>query len=184
MAFQYPLDGAPTSCWGTERPHHAGNLRIAPARVPSPDLCDESLCFRIGRRSAELAPAAEGPVTAHDLPAPADQGRGLHDQQATEELLLPHAQARQQQKQAFSSYQPRPLSELTLEDHHLLSESEDLTVSVIACQAANESSDRSEKQEHHVADHDPRMVLTRSEVKAKKALRCGTDSVQRLAAGP
>lgn len=74
---------------------------------------------------------------------------------------------------------PRP----ALEDEDLLSESEDLTVSMVRHQASREGGDGREKQEDDVPDHDPRIILQSKRVKAKKALSSGTHSLRRLVLG-
>ena len=103
----------------------------------SPSEVDNILDFAVDTRPSGLALLLEGPVPTHDLPMPADQRGGLHDQDGIEELLLLHAQASEQQREAFSPHEPWTLAQLALEDEHLLSESEDLAVSIIKCKTAH-----------------------------------------------
>ena len=81
----------------------------------------------------------------------------------------------------LTSHQPRPLSELTLEDEHLLSESQDLAVSVIHCQTTNQGGEGRQQQEDDVPDHDLGIVPQLNDVKGQKALSSEAHKVARLA---
>jgi hypothetical protein len=63
---------------------------------------------------------------------------------------------------------------LALENEHLLSEGEDLTISIIGYQTTNQGGDGRENQQDDVPEHDPRTVVQLTGVKGKKALElCG-----------
>jgi hypothetical protein len=58
---------------------------------------------------------------------------------------------------------------LALEDEDLLPKSQDLTVSIVGCQATYHCSKGREEQEHELPEHDPRIVPQPNRVKGKKA---------------
>jgi hypothetical protein len=115
---------------------------------------------------------------------PADHGVGLHDQRRAKQLLLPHPQAGQQKRQPLASHEPRPFPKLTLEDEHLLSKSEDLTVSMVRHQATDDRGDGRENQQDYVPEHTPRIVAQRSGVKGENAWSSGAQRQRRSITGP
>ena len=68
------------------------------------------------------------------------------------------------------SFRTLRVPELALENEHLQSECEDLTVAIIGHQPTNEGGEGREEQECDVAEHDPGSVPQLNDVKGQKAL--------------
>jgi hypothetical protein len=76
-------------------------------------------------------------VAADDLPVPADQGGRLDDHEAVQQLRPLHSEAREQQGQLLGLAEPRALSQLALQNEHLLAQGENLTVTIVAEQSCD-----------------------------------------------
>ena len=96
-------------------------------------------------------------MAADDVPMPADQGGRLDDHETLQQLCVLHSYTREQQSQLLGAAQPRALSQLALQDEHLLTEDEDLAVTIVTEQAREQGSKGREQCKKEMPEHTGRM---------------------------
>ena len=103
-------------------------------------------------------------MVTDDLAVPTEESGGLDDHQAVQQLCLLHSHAREQQSQLIGAAQPWVLSQLALQDEHLLAKGQDLAVAIITEQLGDQGSKGREQHEKQMPEHAGRMTGLDGEV--------------------
>ena len=96
-----------------------------------------------------------GAVTGHEAPVPAQHGARLHDQQQPGETAAVQGLGQHREHSPVGAGEPGPF-DLTLQDQHLMAQSQDLRIASVTRQGYQHHTSRDETNEPgQQTDHDP-----------------------------